>query len=89
MPGYRELFALALVIPMSGCWWLHPCGGGEGCADPEPIEDGLWEIDSHDREDLVDGVLEVRGDTVTIEYIDDLGEVWEVEYAVVERFPEG
>ncbi len=79
---------LAVLIPMSGCWWIVPCGGGDyECPDPEPIGNSLWEIDSHDREDLVDGVLEIRGDTVIIEYVDDLGETWEVEYAVVERFP--
>ena len=80
----RALMVLAVVAPLGGCWIVQPCGS-QGCPPAAPVSDGLYAIDDHGREDLVDGVVEIATDTVFVEYVDADGNTWEVEYAVTER----
>lgn len=84
----ERLASILVLIPLlGGCYIFPTCGSGE-CPDPEPVELGLYEIDGSEREDVVEGVLDVGEDTVILEYVDDQGNVWEVEYAVTSRTPE-
>ena len=85
-----RLIPLLMLAPLlNGCWILYPpCGGNHECAEAEAVSNGLYGLDENDREDIVDAVLDVQDDSVVLEYIDDQGNTWEVEYAVTHRVPE-
>lgn len=82
----RAVWALALV-PLAGCFVVAPCGGSGSCPRADPVREGVYTVASTDRADVVEGDVAVVGDEVFVTYVDDLGNTWEVAYAVTDRYP--